>query len=412
MKSTSTLPTGIVTAVAVAVLLNYFDRGSLATAAPVLQGQLSLSSTQVGLLFSVFFWTYGPSQLVAGWLVHRFELRVVLAAGVALWALATALTGLAAGFPTILGLRLVLGLGESVTYPSWLLILSRHVPEHARGRFGALVAAGQGLGPMLGTLFGGLAMARFGWRVMFLGMGAITLLWIWPWLSLTRKGEVRSGTDSASTSIRYVEILQERSFWGAALGHFASNFPFYFVLTWLPSYLVKAGGFTIVQMAIIGSIVFGVYAVSTVLAGILSDRLIVAGYSPGSIRRTILLTGAAGCAATIAWSGLVEPRAAVWLLVLTGISIGPTSAMTGVVSATLAGPRAAGRWYAAQNLAGQVAGVIAPIVTGMIVDATGAFTAAFLFAAAMEVLAMLAWGVVIKEFAPVNWSTQEYLDTT
>ena len=412
MKSTSTLPTGIVTAVAAAVLLNYFDRGSLATAAPVLQGQLSLSSTQVGLLFSVFFWTYGPSQLVAGWLVHRFEIRVVLAAGVALWALATALTGLAAGFATILGLRLVLGLGESVTYPSWLLILSRHVPEHARGRFGALVAAGQGLGPMLGTLFGGLAMARFGWRVMFLGMGTVTLLWIWPWLSLTRKGELRGSTASGSASIRYVEILRERAFWGAALGHFASNIPFYFVLTWLPSYLVKAGGFTIVQMAIIGSIVFGVYAVSTVLAGILSDRLIVAGYSPGSIRRTILLTGAAGCAATIAWSGLVEPRAAVWLLVLTGISIGPTSAMTGVVSATLAGPRAAGRWYAAQNLAGQVAGVIAPLVTGMIVDATAAFTAAFLFAAAMEVLAMLAWGVVIKEFAPVNWSTQEYLDTT
>ena len=188
MKSASTLPTGIVTAVAAAVLLNYFDRGSLATAAPVLQDQLSLSSTQVGLLFSVFFWTYGPSQLVAGWLVHRFEIRVVLAAGVALWASHGA-AGLAAGFATILGLRLVLGFGESVTYPSWLLILSRHVPEHARGRFGALVAAGQGLGPMLGTLFGGLAMARFGWRVMFLGMGAITLLWIWPWRSLTRKGE-------------------------------------------------------------------------------------------------------------------------------------------------------------------------------------------------------------------------------
>jgi MFS family permease len=412
MKSTSTLPTGIVTAVAAAVLLNYFDRGSLATAAPVLQGQLSLSSTQVGLLFSVFFWTYGPSQLVAGWLVHRFEIRVVLAAGVALWALATALTGLAAGFATILGLRLVLGLGESVTYPSWLLILSRHVPEHARGRFGALVAAGQGLGPMLGTLFGGLAMARFGWRVMFLGMGTVTLLWIWPWLSLTRKGELRGSTASGSASIRYVEILRERAFWGAALGHFASNIPFYFVLTWLPSYLVKAGGFTIVQMAVISATVFGVYAVSTVLAGILSDRLIVAGHSPGSIRRTILLTGAVGCATTIAWSAFVEPRAAVWLLVLTGISIGPTSAMTGVVSATLAGPRAAGRWYAAQNLAGQVAGVIAPLVTGMIVDATAAFTAAFLFAAAMEVLAMLAWGVVIKEFAPVNWSTQEDLDTT
>jgi MFS family permease len=398
-------------AVAVAVLLNYFDRGSLATAAPLIQDQLSLSSTQLGLLFSVFFWVYGPSQLLAGWLVHRFDIRVVLTAGVALWALATALTGLAAGFTTILALRLVLGLGESVTYPSWLLILSRHIPEHARGRFGALVAAGQGIGPMLGTLFGGLAMARFGWRVMFVAMGSITLLWIWPWLLLTRKGQVRENSESAATSIKYAEILRERAFWGTALGHFASNFPFYFVLTWLPSYLVKAGGFTIVQMAVISAIVYGVYALSTLLAGILSDRLIVAGYSPGRTRRIVLLTGAAGCAMTIASSALVEPRAAVWLLVLTGICLGPTSAMTAVVSATLAGPRAAGRWYGAQNLAGQVAGVIAPLVTGIIVDATGAFTAAFLFAAAMEVLAMLAWGVVIREFTPVNWPVQEYLDT-
>ena len=109
-----------------AVLLNYIDRGNLATAAPLLQDELSLSSVQIGWLLSAFFWVYAPAQIVAGWLVHRYDIRIVLGVGVALWSAATALTGLAGGFASILGLRLLLGIGESVTFPAWQLILARH----------------------------------------------------------------------------------------------------------------------------------------------------------------------------------------------------------------------------------------------------------------------------------------------
>jgi MFS family permease len=403
MNARQSLPHGVVLMLGFAVLLNYVDRGSLATAAPLLQDELALSGAEIGLLLSAFFWVYAPAQLLAGWLVHRFDIRIVLAAGVALWAVATAMTGLASGFASILVLRLVLGLGESVTFPSWQLILARHALEHERGRANGYIGAGQGVGPMLGTLFGGLAMAHFGWRAMFIALGIITLLWIWPWLVTTRRGSFHAAAAQDLPPVSYIEILRRREFVGAALGHFCINYAFYFVITWLPTFLVKAGGFTISQMAVIGGAIYGIYAVSTAIAGAASDRWIRHGGSVTRVRKLFALTSAFGAAVTIACSAYVEPRVAVWLLGVAGVCFGLSTPTMFAMSATLAGPRAAGRWAGAQNLAGQLAGIIAPVVTGIIIDRTGAFSWAFVVSAAFAVLAMAAWGIVIRRVAAVQW---------
>src|SRR5262245_49007109 len=114
----------IILVLGLAVLLNYVNRANLATAAPLLQDELSLSAAQIGVLLSSFFWVYAPAQLLSGWLVHRFDIRIVLAAGLSVWGLATVMTGFAAGFASILVLRLVLGLGESAMFPAWQLILT------------------------------------------------------------------------------------------------------------------------------------------------------------------------------------------------------------------------------------------------------------------------------------------------
>ena len=400
------LPDRLVFVIGLAVLLNYVDRGNLATAAPLVQDELSLSSSQVGVLLSAFFWVYAPAQLLAGWLAHRFDIRIVLAVGVALWSVATAFTGLTGGFGSLLALRLLLGLGESVTFPCWLLILARNSAEHDRGRANGLVSSGQGFGPMLGTLFGGLAMAHFGWRAMFVGLGTITFFWLWPWLVVTRGSALQAPEEHDSGSISYVAILQRREFWGAALGQFLINYAFYFVLTWLPSFLVKAGGFTVSEMAGIGAAIYGIYAVATVLAGAASDRWIRRGGSATLVRKTFLLTAAAGSTVTIAGCALVSPHDAVWLLGITSVFFGLSTPMIFAVGATLAGPRAAGRWAGAQNLAGQVAGVISPIVTGFLVQRTGGYSMAFAVAAAAVLLSTLAWGIIIRQVAPVQWADE------
>jgi MFS family permease len=403
MNPQSALARGVVLLLGLVVLLNYVDRGSLATAAPLLQDEFALSSAQIGLLLSAFFWTYAPAQLLAGWLVHRYDIRLVLAAGVGLWALATAMTGLAGGFASILVCRLMLGLGESVSFPSCQLLVARHALEHERGRVTGFIGAGQGIGPMLGTFFGGLALARFGWHAMFFALGAITLLWIWPWLIVTRRARPHALAAESLPSVSYVEILGRREFWGAALGHFAINYTFYFVITWLPTFLVKAGGYTIQEMAVIGGAIYGIYGVSTAIAGTLADRWIKSGGSVTRVRKFIALTGALGAALTIACSAYVEPRAAVWLLGVAGGFFGLTTSTMFAIGATLAGSRAAGRWAAAQNVAGQVAGIIAPVVTGVLIDRTGSFSSAFVIAALFAVLAMVAWGLVIRRVETVQW---------
>ena len=147
-----------------AVLLNYVDRANLATAAPLLQDELFLSATQIGVLLSSFFWVYAPAQLFAGWLVHRFDIRIVLAAGLALWGLATVMTGLAVGFASILMLRLILGLGESAVFPAWQLILTRHTAEHERGRANGIIGAGQGVRLELPILAPIPGLGNVAWR--------------------------------------------------------------------------------------------------------------------------------------------------------------------------------------------------------------------------------------------------------
>jgi len=399
----ATLPSGVIASLALAVLLNYIDRGNLATAAPLVQDELKLTSGQIGLLLSAFFWTYAPGQLLAGWAVHRFSIRLVLGAGVALWAVATFLTGWAGSFTTLLLLRLLLGLGESAGFPSVQLLLARHTPEHRRGMLMGLITMCQGIGPMLGTLFGAMLIAQFGWRSLFFALGLITLLWLVPWLVTMRAGQVPAYVEEAGSQVSYAAILRRREFWGVALGHFSCNYVFYFMMTWLPTFLVKSAGFTVTRMGQIGAVIFAIYALSVVSMGTLSDVWVRHGASLTRVRKTLVLTSNFGAALTIACCALVEPRSAVWFLGLAGVFFGMGTPMIFAIGATLAGPRAAGRWVGAQNLSGQLAGIIAPLVTGFIVESTGGFGWAFVISAAVPLVGMIAWGIVLRRIEPLEW---------
>jgi len=152
---------------AVAVLINYIDRSNLSIAAPLSKDELRLSASQLGILLSSFFWTYTLFQIVSGWAVDRFDVNWVIAAGFVTWSLATTTTALVHGFAVLLVIRLILGIGESVAFPSYSKILARHCAECRRGLANALIMAGMMLGPALGTFGGGMLMARFGWRLFF-----------------------------------------------------------------------------------------------------------------------------------------------------------------------------------------------------------------------------------------------------
>jgi MFS family permease len=385
---------------AAAMLLNYADRGSLSIAAPVLKDAFVIDNTAMGLLFSAFFWSYALAQPIAGWVTQRFPPRTVLAAGVGLWSLATIVCGMAISLPMLLAMRLLLGIGESVIFPINACIFSQ-AADHERGRANGATAVGSYLGPSLGTFAGGVILALLGWRAVFWVLGGVSLLWIIPWLATSRRLLGRCAEPHPHPA-PYREILRQRGLWGASLGQFCYSCQFYLILTWLPLYLVKAQHFSLAKMTAVGVALYLCQALSAALTGFSSDLLIARGLSSTLVRKTFLITGLAGTGTCLALIG-VWPAAAVPLLVLSGATTGlsgPTIFSTGQ---SLAGPRAGGRWMGIQNMLGNLAGIIAPVVTGIVVDRTGSFAAAFVLAGAMSLIGIASWLFVVRDIREVSW---------
>lgn len=393
----------IVVLLALAVFINYVDRGNLATAAPLMKDELKLSNTQIGLLLSAFFWTYTPGQVFAGWLSERINAYRVLALGLALWSVATALTGLASGFALLIALRLLLGLGESAAFPCSSKLLAEFLPSHRLGGANGLIGAGLALGPAFGTLAGGLMMAKTGWRPAFILFGAVSLLWLVPWLMSTREASKLADAPAETASPSFAAILGQRGLWGASLGHFSANYSFYFVISWLPLYLVKARGFTVTEMAELGGLIYVIYAFSCLATGWVCDRWMHAGASANRVRKTVIVVGHAGVGLCMAGCALGGPEASVASLLLAGVFFGFNTPNIFAIGQTLAGPRGAGKWIGVQNCIGNIAGIVAPIITGRIVDSTGQFVWAFAVAGVFGLTGMISWGLVIRRIEPVAW---------
>lgn len=386
----------------VSVAINYIDRTNLSVAAPELRTGLGLSPAQLGLLFSAFFWTYASFQIVAGWLVDRYSVNWVFGIGFTIWSLATAATGLAGGFAAILGLRLLLGIGESVAYPAYSKIIATRVPEHRRGLTNALIDAGSKAGPALGTLIGGLVVARFGWRALFFLLGFGGLLWVPLWAVWAPRVE-NKGHECRHEGPGFGRILRERSAWGTFFALFCSNYVWYFMLTWLPSYLVMERHFSLGMMAVYGSIPFWGIAISATISGWVSDRLIVRGATPTRVRKTFAATGLLACTLILPAVMVPNPWVCLALLTLVCLFYGMTSSNQWAVTQTIAGPSAAGKWTGLQNAFGNLAGVTAPWVTGAIVSGTGRFFYAFLAVSVVVVLGALSFLFVVGPVTPLEW---------
>src|SRR5262249_46009707 len=175
--------------------------------------ELSLNSYQLGKLHSAFFTTYALFQLfvIAGWLVDRFHVGWVFAAGFTLWSGATAATGAVTTFSSFFALRFLLGAGESIAYPSYSKILANHFPEYHRGLGNAVIDAASKLGPAIGTLMGAYLMERYGWRPFFVFLGLASLLWLVPWIVFMPKHDRAAARIASADAPSVVDILRQRS---------------------------------------------------------------------------------------------------------------------------------------------------------------------------------------------------------
>ena len=402
---------------ALSIFINYIDRGNLALAAPLIKDELGLSFYQIGLLLSSFFWTYAIFQIVSGWLVDRFPVNWVLALGILLWSAATLGTGLVRSFTTLLAMRLILGIGESVAYPSYSKIISRHFSEFQRGRANSLISAGQASGPAFGTLLGGMLISHVGWRLFFIIFGVASSLWLLPWLRFLRRPVQASepmlapALDNADTrtstkppaSATILQILQLRSAWGTFAGLFAYNYLWYFFITWLPFYLVRERHFSVQRMSIITGMAFLTLATSALLSGWLSDKWIAAGGTPTRVRKTFTGAGPLIASSIMPVVIVANHGVAVALLLLSCVGLGMCTSNLWSVTQTLAGPATSGKWTGVQNFTGNLAGWITPALIGLIVQRTGNFFWVFVITSIVTVLGAAAWIFVVGPIKPVAW---------
>jgi len=384
------------------VFINYIDRGNLSIAAPLIKDELGLSASQLGILLSAFFWTYGLSQILAGYLVDRIDVNWVMAAGFFLWSAATGATGLLHGFAALLAVRLILGVGESVAYPSYSKILTRHFPLSQRAFANAVIASGLSSGPAFGMLLGGMLMARFGWRSFFISVGLISLLWLVPWFRWMPRGPGLPSPAHSGRSPGTLEILGRRSAWSTFVGLFSTGYSLYFLLAWLPYYLVRERQFSMDAMARIGGALYISQAAFAALSGRWSNRRIARGGS-ASIHKLLLVAGSIATGLLLVASALVGPRLLVGLLMLLGMSVGVGLANIWPVSQILAGPDASGRWTGLQCAFGNLSGAVAAAVTGYVKDRTGHFVWAFVVAAGISWIGALSWSLAGR-VEPINWS--------
>jgi len=390
----------IVGLLATALFINYVDRGAVPTAAHLIQDELGLSAGQLGVLFSAFFWTYSILQIPVGWFAERYGAQRILAAGLALWACATMLVGVVHSFAALLALRLLLGIGESAGFPAASKLLASVIPVGRLATANGIVAFAYQLGPAVGAYCGGLIMVHYGWRAAFWVFGALSLLWLLPW------SRVRLPRESLPAERRNEPtlgaILRQPSLWGTALGLFSTNYAFYFILTWLPYYVVRERGFSTGEMASLTGSAYLASALSSIIAGWAIDRYVRSGQANIAYKSVMVVAhlGTVACMLCIAFASQSWAIAGIFVYqILTG------SAAAGVfaIPQILAGPTASARWIGIQNCCGNLAGVVAPALTGLLVEETHHFVAAFVTAAIVSLAGLIGWVAMIPRVAPLAW---------
>ncbi|MFI5615081.1 MFS transporter [Amycolatopsis sp. NPDC051903] len=388
-----------------AVTVNYVDRVILSVAAKPVSQELGLSAPELGLLLSAFLWSYLVFVLPWGILTDRIGTKPSTVSGLALWTVATLLTGLSGGFGSIFAFRLIMGVGEASTYPAGAAAIREWIPTRERGLATTVFNAGGYAGPAIGSVVVGFLVGQFGWRSGFYFgaiIGALVLLaWIFVYKRpeqarfigeaerakiLTERGDIGgAGVSAGGNSLG--TLLRSRTMWGMFVAQGCAVYTVYMFLTWLPSYLQATHGLTVLKSGLYTAVPYAVAVPGTMLIGYLSDRLL-RGQPAGSGRRRVIVTVTMLVSSCILLTPFVS--SAPLILVLFSLSLTSIGSAVGLnialLNDLLADPADTGRANGILMVGGNGFGVLAPIITGFVISWSGGYGMAFVVAGALLVV--------------------------
>jgi ACS family D-galactonate transporter-like MFS transporter len=365
-----------------ASLINYLDRSSLSLALPLISRDLGLGAESKGVLLSAFFWSYALMQIPVGWATDRVNLRWLYFAAFVLWSLGQGLTGFAGSLTVLIIFRMLLGVGESIYLPGGTKIVSMLFRPEERGLPCGMFDFGTRMGLVLGGLIIPWLLIRLDWRTSFRLLGFAGLLWVIPWLWATKgrldqRPRTALRTRSRSQEIRW--LLTNRNLIGICLGFFCFDYYWYLFVTWLPDYLVTVRHFTILRAGFFSSLPYFVFGASEPLGGWIADRLTAYGWDQTRTRKGIVTVAFLTGLLLIPASRVQNANTAIWLLAgasLVGLATGNLL----VILQCCCPPEDVGLWTGFENFAGNLGGVLAPLITGVLISRTGSYAPGFMLA--------------------------------
>lgn len=377
-----------------AVFVCYIDRVNISVAIIPMAADLDWGMQTQGMVLSSFFVGYLLLQIVGGLLADRFGGKVVLGVGVLLWSLFTILTPPAAsiGLGLLLATRILMGMGEAVTFPSIYSLYSRWVPITERSRAVGLANSGIPLGTIFALIVTPMIVQAWGWQWAFYLFGLVGVVWFVVWqLMVTRSPEldervteaereiIKAGANSdpveAGPPIR--EFLKSMPVWAIIVAHFCNNWSLYVLLSWLPTFINKGLG---VDYASVGWVTMIPHVASFIflnVAGSIADRLVRSGMDVGKVRKLMQTIGFGGLSAALLIVGEVE---SVWLaitIMTIGNALGAFVVGGFVVNHMDIAPKYAGTLMGITNTAGTIPGIIGVFVSGLILELTGSWALVF-----------------------------------
>ena len=380
-----------------ASVLNYLDRATISFALPLISRDLHLGPSTKGLLLSSFFWSYALMQIPIGWCADRWNLYWLYAAAFTLWSLAQGLTGLATSLAVLVGFRILLGIGESIYLPGGSKIVSLLFKRSSRGLPAGLFDFGTRTGLVLEGILVPWMLAHYGWRYTFLVLGIGALVWLIPWfLSFPRRQlAIRTASLwSSGGSQDLLRVLMNRDLLGICLGFFCFDYYWYVLVTWFPDYLFTVRHLTIVQTGRFASLAFFVFGLAQPLGGWAADGLIARGWDETRTRKGIV-TIAFLSGLLLIPAMLVSGTLASIVLVMAACPVGLATGNLLVILQSCAPAERIGIWTGAENFAGNLAGVVAPLAIGLLISRTGSYTPGFGLGSLVLVMGIPAYWFVV-----------------
>ena len=395
----------------VGVLINYFDRVNLSVSHDALVKEFGISDRMFGFLASAYNWTYAACQLPSGMLLDRFGVRLVGCISTAIWSIASFAAAATRGMGGFFAARFLLGVGEAPTFPANAKAIGYWFPPSERSFATSLFDSAAKLGSAIGVPLIGLLLLHIGWRLSFAATGLISFAYFLLFAAVYRDPKTRLSDDvgdqRASTmgvAFKWLtHLVKQKKVIGLAVGFGSYNYVFYLFVTWMPVYIARSFKIDLAHAFLYTGVPWLIAAAADLtVGGWLVDALIRRGWNADRVRRVVLIGGTAMGLGILGAGNAHSPAQAMFWV---SVSIGGLSAAAPVgwsVPALIAPGDTVGSVGGIMNLSSQFSGIVAPVVTGFLVNGKQSFAAAFGVAAAYLAVGIAAYIFLLGEIHMVS----------